>query len=174
MILDGTLAPCGSWVQSFKEYMSETARYALYARHRNQIGEANMKKALQMYRDDLKRIIAAAPKSRKKMVIYRGVTYDIFGKTKGHWHTLNAFCSAAYHITHALGYARRSMQRITILPGTPVLFAAPLNQWGREGEYEIMVNVGTKYLIRKRHVKRTVWSDGRVSLVKITDVTIAK
>jgi hypothetical protein len=175
MILDGTMTPCGSWVEKFKsKTMPESDRYLLYLYHKNKIGEANMKRALRMYRDDLKRIIAAAPKSRKKMVIYRGVRYDIFEETMGHWHTLDAFCSAAYHVTHALGYASRSMQRITILPGTPVLFAAPMNQWGPDGEYEIMVNIGTKYLIRKRNVTRTVWSDGHTSQVEIADVTIAK
>jgi hypothetical protein len=65
------------------------------------------------------------------------------------------------------------MQRITVLPGTPVLLVAGMNQWNAEGEYEIMVNYGTKYLIRQRAVKRMLWS--RYSRVtRVTDVTIAK
>ena len=132
-----------------------------------------MKLALEMYRDDLKRIIAGAPKSRKKMILYRGASFDIFRSTKGHWHNLESFCSASYDLNHALGYEGGTMQRITVLPGTPVLLVAGMNQWNVNGEYEIMVNIGTKYLIRGRGVKRLLWT-GRKQATRVTDVTIAK
>jgi hypothetical protein len=48
-----------------------------------------------------------------------------------------------------------------------------MNQWEANGEYEIMVNLGTKYLIRKRGVRRIVW-DGYRHRTRVTDVTIAK
>jgi hypothetical protein len=130
-----------------------------------------------MYRDDLKRIIAGAPKSRKKMVLYRGSSFDIFRSTRGHWHTLNSFCSASYDLDYSLGYGGGAMlQRITVLPGTPVLLVAGMNQWATNGEYEIMVNLGTKYLIRGRGVKRVVWkgTHGGRQTTRVTDVTIAK
>lgn len=132
-----------------------------------------MKRALEMYRDDLKRIIAGAPKSRKKMILYRGASFDIFRSTRGHWHNLESFCSAAYDLKHALLYTGGTLQRITVLPGTPVLLVAGMNQWTAEGEYEIMVNYGTKYLIRQRAVKRILWTGFRSS-TQVTDVTIAK
>jgi hypothetical protein len=128
--------------------------------------------ALRMYQIDLKRIIAAAPKSRKKMVLYRGSYFDIFKDRPGHWLTLNSFCSAAYNLDHSLGYGN-TLQRITVLPGSPVLLVAGMNQWDVNGEFEIMVNIGTKYLIRKRDVRRAGWT-GNPSILRVTDVTITK
>jgi hypothetical protein len=162
-----------SWARDFKRMTSEKSRYDLYRTNMSNIPALVMQRALRMYRDDLKRIIAGAPKSRKKMVLYRGASFDIFRSTKGHWHTLESFCSAAYDLKHALGYEGGTMQRITVLPGTPVLLVAGMNQWGYAGEYEIMVNFGTKYLIRSRAVKRILWTGYR-RMTRVTDVTIAK
>ena len=175
LILDGTFMAAGHyyWVVSFKGFTSETARYDLYKSNTRNIPTHIMKLALEMYRDDLKRIIAGAPKSRKKMILYRGASFDIFRSTKGHWHSLESFCSAAYDMKHTLGYEGGTMQRITVLPGTPVLLVAGMNQWNVNGEYEIMVNIGTKYLMRSRAVKRLLWT-GRKRATRVTDVTIAK
>ena len=174
MILDGTFKHEGHyyWVGGFKDATSERIRYDIYKANMRNIPSHIMKRALEMYRADLRRIIAGAPKSRKKMVLYRGASFDIFRSTKGHWHTLESFCSAAYDLRHALGYEGGTMQRITVLPGTPVLLVAGMNQWGYAGEYEIMVNIGTKYLIRGRGVKRLLWTGYR-RMTRVTDVTIA-
>ena len=161
-----------AWARDFKRMTSEKARYDLYCDNMSHIPALVMQRALGMYKDDLKRIIAGAPKSRKKMTLYRGASFDIFRNQPGHWHTLNSFCSAAYNLSHALAYGN-TLQRITVLPGSPVLLVAGMNQWGPQGEYEIMVNIGTKYLIRARGVKRITWSGFRSS-ARVTDVTIAK
>lgn len=163
-----------SWARDFKRMTSEQSRYNLYAANMSHLPALVLKRALEMYRDDLKRIIAGAPKSRKKMILYRGASFDIFRSTRGYWHTLESFCSAAYDLNHALGYEGGSMQRITVLPGTPVLLVAGMNQWGRNGEYEIMVNLGTKYLIRGRGVSRVIWTGRYGRKVRVTDVTITK
>jgi hypothetical protein len=175
MILDGTFNSDGRyfWVDQFKNLSSEADRYNLYKSNTSNIPRLVMSRALEMYRDDLKRIIAGAPKSRKKMVLYRGASFDIFRRTMGHWHSLESFCSASYDLKHALLYTGGTLQRITVLPGTPVLLVAGMNQWDVNGEYEIMVNLGTKYLIRQRAVKRILWSGFRSS-TRVTDVTIAK
>ena len=178
MILDGTFETFTAtgyyfWVDDFKTLSNETNRYNLYINNLRNIPQTIMKRALEMYRDDLKRIIAGAPKSRKKMILYRGAAFDIFRSTVGHWHKLESFCSAAYDLNHALLYEGGTMQRITVLPGTPVLLVAGMNQWNVNGEYEIMVNLGTKYLIRQRAVKRVMWTGFRRS-TRVTDVTIAK
>ena len=179
MILDGSYVdPTNSWIAKFKSASVESERYSIYKNHmQTSIPRAVMIPALRMYRDDLKRIIAGAPKSRKKMVLYRGSSFDIFRSTRGHWHTLNSFCSASYDLDYSLGYGGGAMlQRITVLPGTPVLLVAGMNQWATNGEYEIMVNLGTKYLIRGRGVKRVVWkgTHGGRQTTRVTDVTIAK
>ena len=175
MILDGTFTANGHyfWVDNFKTLNNETDRYNLYVTNINNIPQSILKRALEMYRDDLKRIIAGAPKSRKKMILYRGAGFDIFRSTVGHWHNLKSFCSASYDLNHALLYEGGTMQRITVLPGTPVLLVAGMNQWNVNGEYEIMVNLGTKYLIRQRAVKRITWTGFR-RITRVTDVTIAK
>ena len=175
MILDGTFTATGHyfWVDTFLGMNSETDRYNLYAMSIGNIPQSILKRALEMYRDDLKRIIAGAPKSRKKMILYRGASFDIFRSTVGHWHKLESFCSASYDLNHALLYEGGTMQRITVLPGTPVLLVAGMNQWDVNGEYEIMVNLGTKYLIRQRAVKRITWTGFR-RITRVTDVTIAK
>ena len=173
LILDRPVGPHSTWMTTFKTSTSEKARYDIYKSNTRNIPPPIMKRALEMYRDDLKRIIAGAPKSRKKMILYRGASFDIFRSTKGHWHNLESFCSAAYDLNHALAYEGGTMQRITVLPGTPVLLVAGMNQWNFAGEYEIMVNFGTKYLIRSRAVKRIIWT-GHRRTTRVTDVTIAK
>jgi hypothetical protein len=178
MILDGTYTVRGTdrwrdaWIEDFKSMKSEKSRYELFCRNSGQLTSNVMRKALEMYRDDLKRIIAGAPKSRKKMILYRGASFDIFRASLGHWHTLTAFCSAAYNFAHSIQYGS-TIQRITVLPGSPVLLVAGMNQWDKNGEYEIMVNIGTKYLIRTRNVRRAGWSGNR-HILRVTDVTIAK
>lgn len=179
LILDGTFAPASgrTWVQTFLNMTSESDRYKLYDRERNNVPEVIRRRALDMYHADLKRIIERAPRSKKTMVIYRGTGFDIFKGSTSHWHTLKSFCSAAYDLSWALRYEQGYIQRITILPGTPVLFVAGMNQWDHSGEYEIMVNVDTKYLIRYRNVKRAVDAidhSSRTRKIKITDVTIAR
>jgi rubredoxin len=179
LIEDGIFTAKTPWVQSYINTKTDKAKYQLYVRYMNTLPRSIMLKALTMYRDDLKRIIAKAPKSRQKMVFYRGQSSDVLSGTKGHWHTLNSFCSSAYTFDWAFGYSRsrNRIQRITVLPGTPVLFVAGVNQWDHSGEYEVMINLGTKYLIRERNVKRQV-VDARAgsvySDVFVTDVTIAK
>ena len=179
LILDGTFAPASgyTWVQTFLNTTSESERYKLYERERNNVPGVIRRRALDMYRADLKRIIERAPRSKKTMVVYRGTGFDIFKGSTSHWHTLKSFCSAAYDLQWAIQYEQGYIQRITILPGTPALFVAGMNQWQHGGEYEIMVNVDTKYLIRYRNVKRAVDAidySSRTRKIKITDVTIAR
>ena len=162
------------WVVEFKA-ATEHHQYRMFSRVFKDTSRELKKRALDMYKIDLKRIIAHAPKSRRKMILYRGSNFDIFRGTKGHWHTLNSFCSAAFNVEHALIYGRRSFQRITVLPGTSVLLVAGVNQWSTVGEYEIMVNIDTKYLIRSRNVTRQAYHTGGLrGTVRVTDITITK
>lgn len=177
MILNGTYSDHEQWVKDFKNETNENERYHMYSRHITRIPTDIKKQALEMYKRDLKRIIAGAPKAKKKMILYRGSHFDIFKGTKGHWYKLKSFCSAAYNVKHALVYGN-TFTRITVLPGTPVLFVAGTNQWDEAGEYEVMVNIDTQYLIRSRDVKRHVYYGGSrqstYTPFKVTDVTIMK
>jgi len=176
LILNGTYRAETNWVKDFKAETDENKRYKLYTHNLGSIPNTVKKQALDMYKDDLKRIIAGAPRSKKKMILYRGSHYDIFKSTRGHVHTLKSFCSAAYNVEHATMYGL-TFTRITVLPGTPVLLVAGTNQWDYNGEYEVMVNIDTKYLIRARNVTRHVYYGSRRAdrgEYKITDVIIAK
>ena len=177
MILNGTYRSTAAWVTVFKDLMDEKQRYDLLTRNLPSLPATVKKEALEMYKKDLKRIIAGAPKAKKKMILYRGSGFDIFRGSRGHWYKLKSFCSAAYNLNHAMIYGRL-FTRITVLPGSPVLLVAGTNQWGDEGEYEVMVNLDTKYLIRGRGVMRHVYYNGRRSHIydgyRVTDVTIAK
>jgi hypothetical protein len=177
MILNGTYTSKSGWVRDFKTLTDETHRYNLL-KHNLPNVPANIKReALEMYKKDLKRIIAGAPKTKKKMIVYRGSGFDIFKGNPGHWYKLKSFCSGAYNVNHALGYGTM-VTRVTVLPGSPVLLVAGTNQWGRDGEYEIMVNLDTHYLIRGRDVQRQAYyNDSRLRSwrgYRVTDVTIAR
>lgn len=175
MILNEIYPATDQWVKDFKSAKSEKIRYSLYSRHITALPTTVKKEALEMYKKDLKRIIAGAPRAHKKMILYRGSNVDIFRGTKGHWYKLKSFCSASYNIDHSAGYGSTGFTRITVLPGTPVLLVAGTNQWGHAGEYEVMVNLDTQYLIRGRGIKRHVYKQsGHNDVQRVTDVTIAK
>jgi hypothetical protein len=176
MILNGTFRDEEQWVKDFKLIKKESDRYRLYSRNIKKIPNAVKKESLEMYIKDLKRIINGAPKANKKMILYRGSRFDIFRGTNGHWYKLKSFCSAAYNVKHAAGYGN-TFTRIIVLPGTPVLLVAGTNQWTYAGEYEVMVNIDTKYLIRSRGVRRHVHYEGARrdrGQFRVTDVIIAK
>lgn len=181
MILDGTYyQETEQWIQVFKApTTSETFRYDLYTKNITRLPVHVKRQALELYKKDLKRIIAGAPRAHKKMILYRGSSFDIFQGTRGHWYTLKSFCSSSYNVENAAAGYGHTFTRITVLPGTPVLFVAGTNQWGYAGEYEVMVNIDTKYLIRARGVRRHVYYAGRRRNsahypYKVTDVVIAK
>jgi len=175
MILNGTYRGEVTWTRQFKALTDEKARYDLLTRHLSAVPSAVKKDALEMYKKDLKRIIAGAPKTKKKMIVYRGAGFDIFKGNPGHWYKLKSFCSGAYNVNHATAYGSL-LTRITILPGSPVLLVAGTNQWDTAGEYEVMVNLDTQYLIRGRGVLRHVYYNGRRMYpdTRVTDVIIAK
>ena len=175
MILNGTYRAEETWVKNFKSETSEKKRYELYSQYMSRMPNAVKKEALEMYKKDLKRIIAGAPRCKKKMILYRGSNFDIFNGNKGHWYKLKSFCSAAYKIDHATIYGSTGFTRITVLPDTPVLLVAGVNQWDISGEYEVMVNIDTQYLIRGRGVTRHLYTaSGRHDQYRTTDVIIAK
>ena len=163
------------WMMSFRTETNEKKRYDMLTAYLATLPASLIKKALDMYIEDLKKIIAGAPKAKKKMILYRGTGIDIFQGTYGHRYKLRSFCSAAYNVKWATAYGS-TIQRITVLPGTPVLLAACTNQWTYDGEFEVMVNIDTHYLIRARNVLRNIYYNGKrfVYGAQVTDVIITK
>jgi hypothetical protein len=126
---------------------------------------------LKKYKNDLKRIIDGAPPVKKTMYLYRGTTNNIFKGVKGQIHTMKGFSSTAFNMSHALVYSSYAggIIRIAVRPGTRVLLVAGLNQWRNDGEYEVILNIGSRFYISKRDVKRVMPT--RV-IKQITDVSI--
>ena len=135
-------------------------------------------RAIALFAEDLKRIIARAPPLDAPMIVYRGTAGDVFERKdggRGRVYHIDAFSSAALDFGWALVYARDRdgkvgmVQRITIAPGTCILAAALVNLWNANGEYEVILPMGT-YEVGKPS-QRLVTSGGRTFYKKVTEVT---
>lgn len=133
------------------------------------------RKALDMYRADLHRIIRNAPALPATMMVYRGLQTDPFKGSVGTVHRVKGFSSTSYHASWGTYYARgrdANMQRIKLLRGTHVIAASILNPWENGGQGEIIINSGTKYIVRSRNVLRSVMQQGLPKRMRVTDVTV--
>ena len=114
------------------------------------------KLVMQLYRDDLKRIIDNAPPVKKEMVVYRGVKDDYFLKgAKNNYYHNKCFVSCTLSPSHALLYLRGNQccfKRITLLPGTKVLFISGLSCY--PDELEIVINVDSTLYIKETFKRR--------------------
>lgn len=128
--------------------------------------------ALELYTKDLHRIIKNAPPLPKQMIVFRGIDTDVFKGKLGAVHKLTEFASSSY--VPQSSYATHGYIRIKLLKGTRVLLLQGLNKWKTHGEYEVLVNIGSKYIIRKRNLKRYSINIPNKNARKlfVTDVTI--
>ena len=149
-------------ISDYKNYVSDI----------NKVFAADKKKALNLYIEDLKRIIKNAPPLPKTMYVYRGLDRDIFKGQIGVSHTLCYFSSTGY--VPQWVYAPQHYMRIKLLKGTRVLLLQGLNNWNHEGEYEIVLNKDSKYIITKRNLLRYVQNRVVPYPVQkyVTDVTL--
>ncbi len=131
-----------------------------------------LKEALDLYIKDLQRIVRRAPPLPRTMVVYRGVKDDIFKGKLGAVHKVDGFASAAYVPQRV--YAPSNYLRIKLLKGTRVLLLQCLNDWDHDGEYEVLLNYGSRYIIRKRNLLRPVLNSTRnqPKMKYVTDVTV--
>jgi hypothetical protein len=129
---------------------------------------------MELYVKDLQRITKKAPPLPKSIVVYRGISTDIFKGKIGAVQTLDEFASTAYVPQYLYGKDR--YMRIKLLKGSRVLLLQGLNKWEANGEFEVLVNKGAKYIIRKRNVLRPVVNRTFVPVYNpkkyITDVTV--
>ncbi len=149
-------------INSYKNYVSGVNKVS-----------ANVKKeALELYIKDLHRIIKKAPPLPKTTYVYRGIDRDIFKGKLGISHKLGFFSSAGY--VPQWVYAPQHYMRIKLLKGTRVLLLQGLNAWNHEGEYEIVVDKDSKYIITKRNLLRYVQNRRFINPVQkyVTDVTL--
>ena len=128
--------------------------------------------AMTMYVKDLQRIFKKAPPLPRTMYVYRGIITDVFRGKAGAVHTLGEFASAGYVPQDVYGQNR--YMRIKLLKGTRVLLLQGLNKWHDHGEFEILLNKGSHYIIRARNVFRPVLNRPRNTIRKkyVTDITV--
>jgi hypothetical protein len=147
----------------------------LYKQVINSIPDDILNRAMILYIHDLHRIIRGAPPLDKSIVVYRGLDTDIFHGKLGAVHTTPEFSSTSY--VPQPNYAKRMYMRINILKGARVLLLQPLNTWNSAGEFEILLNTGSKYIIRKRDVARSVMNrnnntQNQLLKKQVTDITV--
>jgi hypothetical protein len=147
--------------------------YMYYTGYIKYLPKDDIKKALDMYIEDLQRIIKKAPKLNRTMYVYRGLDRDIFKGKLGTVHTLDYFSSTGYVPQRV--YAPQYYMRIKLLKGTRVLLLQGLNDWSYAGEFEVLLNKGSKFVITKRNLKRSVVNNKNAVMPKqkfVTDVTV--
>ena len=127
---------------------------------------------LTMYVKDLQRIFKKAPPLPRTMYVYRGILSDVFNGKAGAVHTMGEFASAGYVPQEVYGQHR--YMRIKLLKGTRVLLLQGLNKWHDHGEFEILLNKGSHYIIRARNILRPVLNRPRNTIYKkyVTDITV--
>jgi hypothetical protein len=135
------------------------------------ISKDTYKLMLQMYVNDLTRIIMAAPTSKEAITVYRGTSTDVYKQVKGRVFKSTQFTSTAYLPKQAMRYAgkRGILARITIPPGQPSLFIAPVNKFGQHGEYEIVLPP-CSFEILGRAKKTQVFSGDKFEIARVTDL----
>lgn len=155
--------------------IGNSGRYLIYMylANENMISKDTYSLMLQMYVNDLQRIILAAPKTNQTLIVYRGTSHDIYKKYKKTFSS-GQFTSTAYLPGHALKYARGEngvLTRITIPPGKSSLFISPVNRFSDYGEYEIVLPI-SEYEITGRNKLTQIYDDGAKKFVKarVTDL----
>ena len=167
-----------TWVKKIKKYDSHTwlkkfkSTYSYYRDHIKSMPKIILEDAMKLYVSDLRRIVANAPPLPRHMYVFRGLSKDIFKGTLGAVHTLEQFSSSAY-VPQSV-YSDGHYMRIKLLKGTRVLLLQALNHWENNGEFEILLNKGMHYIIRKRSLERPVINrhNGYITRQKVTDVTV--
>jgi hypothetical protein len=148
--------------------------YSWYKENINYMPEDILYRAINLYVKDLDRIIRRAPPLDKAITVYRGVVSDIFKGKIGAVHSLQGFTSTSYVPRYE--YAGRMYLRIKVLKGSRVLLLQALNTWDSFGEFEILLNTGSKYIIRKRDLKRPVVNNSNIrdhlATKYVTDITL--
>lgn len=153
--------------------------YEEYVRYIHYIPPSLLKEALDMYIVDLKRIIRNAPPIPRTMVVYRGLDKNIFGVgglMPNVRHTLRAFTSASYIPNKMYGDER--YVKFVLPRGTRILLIQTMNHWANSnkrytGEYEVLLNIGTKFVIEKREIRRPVINDkSKVTIKYVTEVKV--
>lgn len=123
------------------------------------------KKAIQLFQQDLTRIINKSPALTRDITVYRGVRNDFYlqGAKNGYYKNIG-FVSTSLDVEKAqffqmLGQEETSnsccIQKITLLKGTRVLLMMVTSQYG--DEKEVLLNHGSTYMIKEPKIMKTFY-----------------
>ena len=119
------------------------------------------KRVFELYKTDLERIVSNAPTNTSPMIVWRGVKekriHD-YKQTNGIFNDVDQFSSTTLNINLAedfVGYRDLNdvsccLLQIVIIPGIHSLLMIGLSYASHE--YEILLNINTKYLIKENKV----------------------
>lgn len=133
------------FMNAFKQTADIRTRYAIYVAlvEAHVLSKQAIELMIQMFIHDFQRILDASPPVNKDLILYRGVSKDVYDSQKSDIVKSPYFSSAAYNPTHAAEYAygkTKYLHRIKVPRGKHALFVAPLNMFGKgTGEYEVVL-----------------------------------
>jgi hypothetical protein len=100
-------------------------------------------KAIEMFTNDLNRIIKNSPPLRKKLVVFRGVKTDYYltgSKNKFYKNQGFVSTSLSYRLSRNFAGGKCCLKRIVLLPGTKCLFISGLSRFPNEIEILLPTN----------------------------------
>lgn len=125
------------------------------------------KKVIELFHEDLTRIITKSPPLTKDVVVFRGVKNDFYlqGARNGFYNNIG-FVSTSLDIEKAQFFQKLGdehkrgsdccIQRIILVKGTKALLMMPISQYG--DEKEILLNHGSIYKIIEPKVLKTFYN----------------
>jgi hypothetical protein len=125
------------------------------------------KKVIELFQQDLSRIINKSPPLTKDVVVFRGVKKDFYlkGARNGYYKNIG-FVSTSMDVEKAQFFQRLGdeqssgsdccIQRITLVKGTRALLMMPTSQYG--DEKEVLLNHGSTYKIIEPRVMKTFYN----------------
>lgn len=138
------------WIQELKHMGLEKA-YSVFVSIMLYFPYEFWVEVMKLFKTDFERIINNAPPVRKETVVYRGVKGDYFLKgSNNNYYTNTSFVSCTLNPYYAVEYLRKGqccLKRITLLPGTKVLFISGLSCYPYE--LEIVINVDSILFIKE-------------------------
>lgn len=168
--IDGLKKKVSSWIETMKSSTNLKA-YNIMMKIGKYFSYRFWVSAMELYKDDLKRIIANAPRTTKRMVVFRGVQSEYFVKeAKDSFYKTNNFMSATLKPYHATLYQRDKrccFKRIVVPPGSRILFITGMSFFNKE--LEVLINIDSVFYIK--NWKKTIRTYGDQQGV-LTDVCL--
>lgn len=190
-----SVATVAEWLQTFKSHhhtMKHSLKYSFIIPLWAYLKRAAYIKVIELFIDDITRIIDAAPLTTKPTILYRGVSTDYYlkGAVKGIYRN-NGFVSSSLDIDIAKSFQKMYLdtkenascciQRILVLAKTPCLLLTPISSYPEEKE--VLLQNNSVYVIQSKKSMKTFYkhpNDASINLcfndvynVNVTDIVLS-